>query len=342
MSQGLPMGPVMIDLEGTVLSAEEKALLLHPAVGGLIFFSRNFQSREQIARLVAEIRSVRPELLIAVDHEGGRVQRFRDGFTHIPAMAKIFAACDGDMATASSWATHFGWLMASELLAVDIDISFAPVLDLNGISEVIGDRAFHSQPAQVASLASAFIDGMHQAGMKSTGKHFPGHGSVAADSHVAVPVDERPSAMIRDYDMTVFSRLSADHKLDAIMPAHVIYPDLDALPAGFSPYWLQTVLRGELDFDGVIFSDDLTMEGASVMGDYHERTAAALTAGCDMLLVCNDRKAAVEVLDSVQKLAPSYSPRLPKMRKSAAPSWANLTASPRWQQVQAIISENFA
>ncbi|MFD2094497.1 beta-N-acetylhexosaminidase [Corallincola platygyrae] len=336
------MGPVMIDFEGETLTAEERELILHPAVGGAILFSRNYSSREQVQSLVQDVRAVRPELIIAVDHEGGRVQRFRNDFTHLPAMARIFENSQGQMATSCQWAEHFGWLMASELLAIDIDISFAPVLDLNGISEVIGDRAFHAQPAQVASLASSFIDGMHQAGMKSTGKHFPGHGSVAADSHVAVPVDERPSAMIRDYDMTVFSRLITENKLDAIMPAHVIYPDLDALPAGFSPYWLQTVLRNELGFDGVIFSDDLTMEGASVLGDYQARTEAALAAGCDMLLVCNQRAAAIEVLEAVEKLSPEFSPRLNSMRKSEAPAWSRLVSSPRWQQVTAIIEQEFS
>ena len=281
------MGPLMLDVQGFELEAEEREILQHPTVGGVILFARNYHDRSQLSALVKSIRQAAAKpLLIAVDHEGGRVQRFRDGFSRIPPMGTLAKAGN----EASSLATECGWLMAAELLALDIDLSFAPVLDLERGSNVIGDRSFSDDPEQVIQLSSAFIDGMHQAGMKATGKHFPGHGWAEADSHVAMPVDGRSMGEL-EIDIQPYRQLP----LDAIMPAHVIYPQVDASPAGFSPIWVRK-LREDIGFKGVIFSDDLSMEGASVAGGIVERVAAAWNAGCDMLLVCNAPQKAAEVL----------------------------------------------
>ena len=298
----MSLGPVMLDLEGVEITSEEKAILAHPLVGGIILFSRNFASVEQLEGLVQNLHEVRsPRLLIAVDHEGGRVQRFRDGFTALPAAAHFGQVYEQDVYQARHLAEQAGWLMAVELRAVGIDFSFAPVLDVDhGVSEVIGDRAFHRDPAVVIDLARAYIKGMHEAGMAATGKHFPGHGCVVADSHTDIPVDEREYNDIYAHDILPFKRL-AHHGLAAVMPAHVIYSKVDKLPAGFSPYWLKEILRQRLNFQGVIFSDDLDMQGASVMGEsYSDRAKAALDAGCDMVLVCNNREGALEVLDGLK------------------------------------------
>lgn len=291
------MSYLMLDLLSVDVSEAEAEMLRHPQVGGLILFSRNFSSRDQLIRLVQQIRQIRPEILIAVDHEGGRVQRFRDGFTLIPAMGDILPAAKGDMTLAKRWACELGFLMAIELLACDIDLSFAPVLDLNGISEVIGKRSFSADPSEVIALADSFIDGMAQAGMGAVGKHFPGHGSVAADSHIAQPIDERDAKAIFAKDILPFKELIAKGQLSGIMPAHVIYSKVDPHPAGFSHYWLKQVLRQELGFTGVIFSDDLGMKGAAFAGDYRARAQAALDAGCDMILVCNDNPGVMSLLD---------------------------------------------
>jgi len=291
------LGPLMLDIQGLSLSAIEKTQLASPLVGGLILFSRNFDDLVQLRELICAIRNITgQQFIIAVDHEGGRVQRFKQGFTHIPAMANILKQAKGDVVQAQEMAVEMGWLMASELLSLDIDISFAPVLDVDGCSSIIGDRAFSSLPDQVVALGQSFIDGMAQAGMKCTGKHFPGHGSVAADSHIAIPVDERSQEAIEALDISVFKQLIANDKLNALMPAHVIYPAFDDKPAGFSPFWIQNVLRQQLKFEGVIFSDDLGMEGATVAGNFEQRTEAALTAGCDMVLVCNKPQGTIEVL----------------------------------------------
>lgn len=291
---------VMIDVDGTQLVDEDKALLRHPAVGGLILFTRNYEDPQQLRYLVQSIRAERPEILIAVDHEGGRVQRFREGFITLPPMAVLGKHYQEAPQAALSGATLVGQLMAAELVDLGIDISFAPVLDVDaGISTIIGDRSFHKDPQVVTLLASAFIDGMQLAGMAATGKHFPGHGSVVADSHLELPVDPRALAEIKAHDMVPFVALA--DRLQGIMPAHIVYPEVDTQPAGFSQYWLQTILRQELGFHGIIFSDDLGMEGAAQVGGYAERAEAAFTAGCDMVLACNDRSGQIQVIEWLEK-----------------------------------------
>lgn len=293
MPPHISLGPLMIDIAGTELSDLDRARLCHPLVGGMILFSRNYVSPEQLTRLCAGIHALRsPPLPIAVDHEGGRVQRFREGFTRLPAMRRLGELRDKAPDAALEAARGIGYVLAAELRACGVDFSFTPVLDLDyGRSAVIGDRAFHRDPRIVAELAGALNDGLRQAGMLACGKHFPGHGHVAADSHVAIPVDERSLAELAE-DLLPYRRL----RLDAVMPAHVIYPRVDARPAGFSPVWLK-MLREEFAFDGVIFSDDLSMEGASVAGDIVERASAAWDAGCDMLLVCNAPQSVGELLE---------------------------------------------
>lgn len=326
----MALGALMLDLEGLTLTDDEKVLITHPHVGGIILFARNFQNVEQVTALVKAIRAIRAELLIAVDQEGGRVQRFREGFVKLPPM-KTFGdlyATHPDAARQHSY--QCGWLMASEVLAVGVDISFAPILDVDcGLSRVIGNRSFHSDPQIAIKLLREFIRGMHDAGMSATGKHFPGHGSVEADSHVALPVDERSWAEIEALDLVPFAALARE--LQGIMPAHVIYSRIDSLPAGFSPFWLQDILRERLGFDGVIFSDDLSMEGAGAAGSYGERANAALDAGCDMVLVCNHRVGALEVLKALEARG-----QVPEQRRFTAlkgrftHDWASLHADASW------------
>ncbi len=326
------LGPVMLDLVGIEMDAEEREVLQHPLVGGVILFSRNYESPQQLAALTKAIHALRqPHLLIAVDHEGGRVQRFRNGFSHLPSCQKIGMVEKPD--GSGQLAEEAGWLMAAELLAVGVDFSFAPVLDLGGdISEVIGDRAFHTDPVQVYHLARAYMKGMKSAGMAAVGKHFPGHGSVVEDSHVAVPHDERDFQDISMKDLVPFERMIKDG-LPALMPAHVIYPAVDNLPAGFSAVWLQQILRRQLGFQGTIFSDDLSMAGAEVIGDYPERAEAAMQAGCDMILACNNREGAIAIIDNanIESSAESRS-RLIRMHGQFKQDLEQLQQTTVWQQ----------
>lgn len=291
-------GPVMLGVEGLTLTSGDRARIAHPAVGGVILFARNYEAPAQLRALTAAVMAVRdPVPLIAVDHEGGRVQRFRDGFTAIPPMRTLGERYDSDRDGALAEAQRWGTVIAQELGDAGVDFSFTPVLDLDyGASAVIGHRAFHADPVAVAALAGALCDGLHAEGMATVGKHFPGHGNVAADSHVALPIDARSLADIVASDLLPFAALVARGALDGVMPAHIVYPAVAAEPAGFSAEWLRAILRGKLGFDGLIFSDDLEMAGAHGAGDIVARADAAVHAGCDMVLACNDFAAMDDLL----------------------------------------------
>jgi beta-N-acetylhexosaminidase len=293
------MGPVMLDIQGLMPTAKESQIIAHPMVGGVILFSRNYQNTSQLQELTAALQAIAPDLIIAVDHEGGRVQRFRTGFTPLPAMRSLGDLFDKDSQAALDAAEALGFVLAWELARRGVNLSFTPVLDIDfGQSEIIGNRAFHSDPVVVTALCAHLIQGLHHAGLPAVGKHFPGHGFVAADSHLDLPVDPRTEAEIRQQDMIPYERL-IPLGLDAVMPAHVVYSQLDSRPAGFSSHWLRRVLRSQLNFQGVIFSDDLSMEGAVASGPPVERARLALQAGCDMVLVCNHPQAAMEVVDGI-------------------------------------------
>ncbi len=326
------LGPVMIDLRGQTLDSEEKDFLNHPAVGGLIFFTRNYESPEQVVGLVQAIRAVRPELLIAVDHEGGRVQRFREGFSRIPpadSYAKSFA--DDEL---QSLLNSAGWLMAAELRSIGVDFSFAPVLDVDcGISQIIGDRSFSQDAKMAGDYACSFAQGMRRAGMSAVGKHFPGHGAVALDSHLHLPIDPRPYEEIETKDLLPFIKL-IDEGLEGIMPAHVVYKEVDSLPAGFSRVWVEGILRKKLKFNGAVFSDDLSMAGAAFAGDFPDRANLAIEAGCDMVLVCNNPDALGYVLESLENLDwHDRQPRLTAMRGRFSMNRSELLASAEWKEV---------
>lgn len=308
----MPLGPVIVDVEGFELTAAERQRLLHPLVGGVILFTRNYADREQLGRLTAAIHALRtPRLPISVDHEGGRVQRFRPGFTPIAPMRELGRLWDRDVLAACKEATEVGYTIGSELRAVGVDLSYTPVLDLDyGASSVIGDRAFHADERVVTMLARSLSHGLLLAGIGNCGKHFPGHGYASADSHIALPVDDRSLKDILAHDGAPYGWLG--RTLTAVMPSHVLYPQVDSRTAGFSPYWLRTILRKRLGFDGLIVSDDLTMAGAAVAGDIVARAEAAYAAGCDTVLVCNRPDLADELLARLKK------PRNPKLARRLA------------------------
>lgn len=336
-------GPVMLDVIGLRLLEEDIRRIRHPMTGGVILFARNYQNREQLMALTNAIRKERPDILIAVDHEGGRVQRFRfDGFTRLPPMRALGEMWEDNQVAAARAATAVGYVLASELRACGIDLSFTPVLDLDhGVSSVVGNRSFHRNPNVVTFLAKSLNYGLSLAGMANCGKHYPGHGYAKGDSHTEIPVDDRSLETILSEDAVPYKELGMS--LASVMPAHVIYPKVDALPAGFSKKWL-SILKNELEFDGVIFSDDLSMEGASVAGDIVARARAALDAGCDMVLVCNSPAKADELLSGLPPLSEeamrectarigSLAPRMP------APDWDALQAEKRYRRARAIVEE---
>lgn len=316
-------GSLMVDIEHLWLTAEDRKFLKHPEIGGVILFARNTEHPQQVAELCRAIKAIRPDLILAIDQEGGRVQRLKQNTLKLPAMGML-----RDHPNANQLAHYCGWLMATEVLATGLDISFAPVMDINyGHNQVIGLRAFADNATQVIELATAFIQGMQQAGMAATGKHFPGHGWVTADSHTAIPNDQRSLEEISKTDLQPFVQLCP--QLAGIMPAHIIYNQIDNNPAGFSSFWLQTILRTELGYQGIIFSDDLSMKGAHAAGDMQARTQAAFTAGCDMALVCNDRAGAEQALMAVQRMKIIPSSKLHKMLSKVTPA-TNYKANPYW------------
>lgn len=335
MRTNLPIGPVMLDVAGLTLTQPEKEKINHPNTGAVILFSRNYQNPEQVTELINSIRAARHgDILIAVDQEGGRVQRFQQGFTRLPPASSY--------AQTPELAESAGWLMAAELLAVGVDFSFAPVLDIDcGVSEIIGNRSFSTDPELATRLSSLFRKGMNAAGMAATGKHFPGHGAVALDSHLTLPIDERDLDSIRAKDLQPFKQLISEG-LEGIMPAHVVYPKVDPNPAGFSPFWIQQILRKELNFNGTVFSDDLSMEGAASVGDFPERARLAQLAGCDMILICNNPSAAEQVLEALPVTQdPLREQRLGRMQGKPSISREQLMQTEKWQQLSTLINQNY-
>lgn len=331
----------MLDIEGLTLSEEDRDRLANPLVGGVILFSRNYESTEQLKALTSEIHKIRtPELIIAVDQEGGRVQRFRQGFQAIPTMASLGDLYDREPGRAIQLSETVAWIMAAELLYYGVDVSFAPVLDIGDpVSTVIGDRAFHRNPEVITRLANAWIRGMRKAGMEAVGKHFPGHGSVEGDSHHLMPFDNRSFEDIEALDLIPFRRVIATH-LGGIMMAHVIYDQIDEVAAGYSRRWIEEILRGRLGFEGVVFSDDLSMSGAESVGGYAQRAEAALNAGCDVLLVCNNHEGADEVLDSLSGYEnPATKIRMIRMHGRPPRGTADLLNTRNWRQAVELLDE---
>jgi beta-N-acetylhexosaminidase len=334
----MTLGPLMVDVAGYELTAEDRRVLAHPLVGAVILFTRNFADYPQLERLVQEIRAVRnPPLLVTVDHEGGRVQRFRTDFTVVPPARAIGHAYDIEPEAGRRLAWQAGWLLAAELRSVGIDLSFAPCVDLDyGVSEVIGDRSYHRDPEVVARLAVSCMQGMRAAGMQATAKHFPGHGAVVADSHKALPVDRRPLSELGN-ELLPYRRLIANG-LTSVMVAHVLFPEVDPQPAGFSTRWIQRELRWGLGFTGAVFSDDLSMGGAAFAGTVPERARRALAAGCDLLPICNDRAAVLATLEELADAAdPLSQVRLVRLHGRPMPSRLELQQSARWLECRKAI-----
>lgn len=334
----MSLGPVMLDIEGLALSPADRDILREPAVGGVILFARNFESVEQVTDLVAEIRAQRsPPLLIAVDHEGGRVQRFREGFTVMPPMRHIGREYDRDRESGLKVARQAGWLIASELRAAGIDLCFAPCVDLDwGISEIIGNRSFHRKPDVVSELAEAFARGLRSAGMAAVAKHFPGHGAVVADSHLRLPVDRRDYGLILD-DMRPYERMMNTGVVAGVMLAHIVYQEIDETPAGFSEYWIQRELRSRLGFGGAVFCDDLSMKATESYGSMAERARLSLEAGCDMILVCNDRDAAHQAVEALNDYSnPLSLVRLARLHGTGHLLRESLLASEQWQDANSL------
>ncbi len=330
----------MLDIEGLALTPADRDLLREPAVGGVVLFSRNYSSADQLIDLVADIRALRsPPLLVAVDHEGGRVQRFRDGFTEIPPMRLIGGEYRRDPDAGIALARRAGWLIASELRSVGIDLCFAPCVDLDwGVSDVIGDRSFARRPDVVADLAASFARGLRSAGMAAVAKHFPGHGAVAADSHMSLPVDRRDYGDVLD-DMRPYERLASSSLIAGVMTAHIVYPEIDELPASFSEFWLQRELRSRLGFDGAVFSDDLSMKATRDYGSMPERARRALAAGCDMVLICNDRPRAERAVAALADYSnPLSLVRLARLHGTGHRLRETLLASDEWREANAELS----
>jgi beta-N-acetylhexosaminidase len=335
-------GPVMLDIAGIDLTDTERDMLAHPSTGGVILFARNYYSPEQITSLIENIKSSRQgPLLVAVDQEGGRVQRFKQGFSLLPAASfYVNSAIDSEQDALQNTQAS-GWLMAAELLSVGVDFSFAPILDVEaGVSKVIGDRAFADDTQQVCCFASAFRTGMRSAGMAAVGKHFPGHGSVALDSHLDLPQDLRPLSEIEQHDLIPFQHL-IKQGLEGIMTAHILFPEVDDKPATYSSRWVTEILRQQLNFNGVIFTDDLNMGGAAFAATFGERANLALTAGCDMVLICNNPDAATDILDHLPITNDEQrSQRLLTMLSSRSLSRDELFASTQWQQAASNLQHN--
>src|SRR5579863_935870 len=340
----MTLGPLMVDIAGTGLDAEDRDILGHPLVGGVILFTRNYQDSRQITALVEAIHALRsPPLLVAVDQEGGRVQRFRVGFTELPPLRLFGRIYDQDPKEAVRVAELSAWLMAAELRATGVDLSFAPVVDLDfGVSGIIGDRAFHADPAVVSELARAWVLGMRRAGMGACAKHFPGHGAVQGDSHHMLPVDGRALDALRHQDLVPYQRLMR-LDLPAVMMAHVAFDQVDALPASFSRRWIEGELRASLHFEGAVFCDDLSMRGAEKAGDYIDRARAALEAGCDMLPVCNSREGVIAILDGLREEAnPMSQWRLARLHGRDGLSWAALQEGAEWRRARHALERHYA